>query len=30
LQSGLSIEQTMERSMFPREFVEMCAKQLGN
>ena len=25
LRSGLSIEETMQKSMFPREFVEMCA-----
>ena len=28
LASGMTIEETMEKSMFPREFVEMCAKEL--
>ena len=28
LTSGLSVEQTMERSMFPREFVQMCQNEL--
>jgi len=28
LRSGLSVEETMQKSMFPREFVEMCAKEL--
>ena len=28
LRSGLSIEETMQKSMFPREFVEMCAREL--
>lgn len=28
LRSGLSIEETMERSMFPRVFVEMCNAEL--
>jgi len=27
LRSGLSIEETMQKTMFPREFVEMCAKE---
>ena len=27
--SGLSIEEAMQKSMFPREFVEMCAKELA-
>ena len=28
LSSGLSVEETMERAMFPREFVEMCKQEL--
>ena len=28
LRSGLSIEETMQRSMFPRAFVEMCNAEL--
>ncbi|MCL2178162.1 MAG: glyoxalase [Proteobacteria bacterium] len=28
LRSGLSIEEAMQKSMFPREFVEMCAQEL--
>ncbi|MCL1824987.1 MAG: VOC family protein [Betaproteobacteria bacterium] len=27
LRSGLSVEETMQKTMFPREFVEMCAKE---
>lgn len=30
LLSGLSVEETMEKSMFPREFVEMCKKELAS
>ena len=29
LRSGMSIEETMQKSMFPREFVETCAKELS-
>ena len=29
LASGMTIEETMEKSMFPREFVEMCARELA-
>ena len=29
LRSGLSVEETMQKTMFPREFVEMCAKELA-
>jgi len=29
LRLGLSIEETMQKSMFPREFVEICAKELA-
>jgi catechol 2,3-dioxygenase-like lactoylglutathione lyase family enzyme len=28
LRSGMTIEEAMEKSMFPREFVEMCQKEL--
>ena len=30
LHSGLSIEEAMQKSMFPREFVEMCARELAD
>lgn len=29
LSSGLSVEETMERAMYPREFVEMCQQELN-
>ena len=29
LRSGLSVEETMQKSMFPREFVETCAEELA-
>ncbi len=28
LASGLSVEETMQKSMYPREFVEMCLQEL--
>ena len=29
LRSGMTIEEAIEKSMFPREFVEMCQKELA-
>ena len=29
LRSGMTVEETMQKSMYPREFVEMCSQELS-